>query len=254
MIVEVLLSCMHLDEDDKVMELVRRTNIRGKAVVVSQCNRNGSSQIGDVKIIYTNERGLSSSRNLAIANSTADICLLCDDDEILCDNYQEIIEKAYAENSSSDFICFYVYRPAKPCPQKQYRISRKTFWPIASVEISFLREKVKDKGIHFDTRLGSGVSCCGGEENKFIYDLINSKLSGIYIPKTIGRLIPSESPTWFKGFSCEYFKDRANFSRILLGPVIGRIYSFYFLFSKRKLIKSAPESISMIRALWIMIS
>ena len=58
MTVEVLLSCMHLNTDAKIMELVSRTNIKGNATIVSQCDKNDYSQIGDIKIIYTTERGL----------------------------------------------------------------------------------------------------------------------------------------------------------------------------------------------------
>ena len=51
-------------------------------------------------MIYTTERGLSKSRNLAIANAKTDICLICDDDEIFVDNYEEIILNAYYENKN----------------------------------------------------------------------------------------------------------------------------------------------------------
>ena len=38
-------------------------------------------------IIHTTERGLSNSRNMAIANAWGDICQISDDDEFSCSGF-----------------------------------------------------------------------------------------------------------------------------------------------------------------------
>lgn len=252
MIVEVLLSCMHRNSVEEVKELVNRTNIKGKCIVVSQCDREEIIQDGNVKIIFTKQRGLSRSRNLALQNSSGDICLLCDDDEILCDNYEEIIRKTY-NNLKEQFICFYISRPARPIPQNNFHLSYRTFWHVASIEISFQREYILNNAIKFDERIGSGVSNCGGEENKFLLDCLKHGLRGSYIPITIGNLIIDSPSQWFKGYNKSYFIDRSRTDKIILGPVLGRIFSLYFLYTKRKLIKQTNPEINWLNTIWILL-
>lgn len=246
MTVEVLLSCMHRNSVEEVMELVNRTNIKGACVVVSQCDREEIVQHGQVKIIFTKERGLSRSRNMAIRNATGDICLICDDDEVLDDNYMEMIKAEYSFDKS-DFICFYIQRIAQSCPTKKIKLNFKNFWRIASVEISFKRESIQANAIIFDERLGSGVSNCGGEENKFLLECLKHRLKGFYVPTTIGRLIPDSPSQWFKGYDENYFKDKKKFDRIVMGACFGRMLSIYFLIRHRKLIKKSNPNINMFK-------
>lgn len=94
MIINTLISCMH--ETDH--SIVKRSNVQSDVVVVNQCDRNSieefdfTNNTGEkchCKYINTTERGLSCSRNMAIQNGWGDICLICDDDEHLSDDYPE---------------------------------------------------------------------------------------------------------------------------------------------------------------------
>ena len=89
--IQVLLSCMHQVDHT----IVKRTNIQTDAVVINQCDRNEITtyqfsnklnQICNVIFVSTIERGISKSRNMALKYATGDICIICDDDEILCDD------------------------------------------------------------------------------------------------------------------------------------------------------------------------
>lgn len=252
MTVEVLISCMHRNTVKDVMTLVKRTNVTGPCVVVSQCDREEVIQNGKTKIIFTKERGLSRSRNVAIKNASCDICLICDDDEILDSNYERIIADAYA-NNKKDIICFYISRKARQIPESSFSLNYKSLWRVASVEISFKRETVISKRINFDERIGSGVSNCGGEENKFLLNCIQRKLKGLYLNIPIGRLIPDSPSEWFKGYNKTYFKDRAKTDRIILGPIIGRLLSLYFLTSHIKLIKKLNPETNFLEMAWTLI-
>lgn len=252
-----LISCMHQKNHD----IVSRSNVQSDCIVINQCDIdkidefdfiNKFGETKHCKFISTTERGLSRSRNMAIANAPDDaICLLCDDDEIFEENYCQIIMEFYENNPTLDFCCFYIKRPAKKCPPKKFDVNYKNFWSIASVEISFRRSAIISDDIKFDTRLGSGANSCGGEENKFILDLIKTGKKGVYMPIAIGLLLPSDVPTWFRGYTYEYFNDRAKFSRIILGPICGRLYGLYFILNKLKLIKKINPETSILKSLWI---
>ena len=84
MTLEVLVSCMHQTNFD----IVKNSCINTDVLIVNQCNvddyleRNNNSGFVE-RMICTRERGLSRSRNAAIEHARGDICLICDDDEVL---------------------------------------------------------------------------------------------------------------------------------------------------------------------------
>ena len=98
--VEVLISCMH----QKDASIVARTNVQSDVLVVNQCDRDGYDEFTFInksgksclaRIIHTTERGLSKSRNMALKNAKGDVCLICDDDEVMEDDYVEKIVVAF---------------------------------------------------------------------------------------------------------------------------------------------------------------
>lgn len=80
---EVLISCMN----QKDTSIVQRSKLSGDVLIINQCEKEVQEQIyiGNqrIRMVSTKQRGLSNSRNLAIHLSDRDICLLCDDDEVL---------------------------------------------------------------------------------------------------------------------------------------------------------------------------
>lgn len=111
----ILISCMH----QKDTCIIKRSNVQSDVVIVNQCNKdyieefdffNKNGQKCHAKFICTRERGLSKSRNMAIRNAWGDICLICDDDEILADDCEERILAAYRENPGTALIAFALIR------------------------------------------------------------------------------------------------------------------------------------------------
>ena len=111
MSLQVLVSTMFQNKEEALM---LKMNINSNAVVINQCGE----KIEETRIIAMDgkhitwvnspERGLSKSRNLAIKNSDADICLIADDDMIYIDNYEEIVLKAFKDIPEADLIAFQV--------------------------------------------------------------------------------------------------------------------------------------------------
>ena len=112
-----LISCMYQDKS-----IVSRTKVQTNAVVVNQCDEENVSEYDftnsygktcHVKFISTRERGLSRSRNMAIRNCDDDICIICDDDEELCEGYENLILEGYQYYPSAAVVTFKLNRDYK---------------------------------------------------------------------------------------------------------------------------------------------
>lgn len=238
MTIQVLISCMY----QRDYSIIEKTNIQTDVVVINQCDKNEivefdfankKNEICHALFISTTERGLSRSRNMAIVNSTADVCLICDDDEILDEHYPSSIAEAFKQ-THSDLIAFKIDNTGKKYSNKAKRIGYLGALKLASWQLAFKRESILRSNIKFDITLGSGVSKAGGEENMFVYDCLREDLRVTYLPLSIGKMIPGESK-WFHGFTKEYFYDRGIMTRKLMGKAFAFLYAGYFLVRKHKL-------------------
>ena len=236
MSVEVLLSCMCQD----CFSIVHRTNIKSNALLVNQCGENDFNQyiLDDseliVRIISSKERGLSKSRNMALKNAVGDLCLICDDDEILYEDYVEKIQETFAKYTDADVVAFQIDNAGKKYSKEIKKLNYLTVLKVASWQIAFKRKSIIDNNIWFDETLGSGVSKAGGEENMFLYDCLKKGLKIYFIPISIGRMIEGESQ-WFHGYTKEYFYDRGIFTKKLMGLLGAILYAVYYLIFKYSL-------------------
>lgn len=242
----VLISCMNQSDFD----IVRRSNLQTDALVINQCDKdcveelyfiNSKNENCHVKMISTTERGLSRSRNMAIENAWGDICLICDDDEVLADGYEDTILSVYNEYKEIDCVTFHVVRKDRPFSLKQIgcvrRVGFKGIMQTSSVQITFRRETILGENIKFDVKLGSGTGNGSGEENKFLLDIRRKSIKILYYPQTIATVLPGES-LWFKGFNDVYMRNLGWSSRRSLGNILGFLYIFYFGFKHINLYKS----------------
>ncbi len=214
---EVLLSAMFLEDESYIDTL----HVASDAVIINQCDRESSRELTrtdvegnsrHVTYIESCARGLSRSRNLAIARAKADICILCDNDVEYEKGYAQMITDAYERHPDADVIVFYIKRKEKPVPNYQSfrRMNYLSVLKIFSPEISFKRESVSD--IRFDERFGAGSTYIMGEENIFLYDCLKKGLKVYYEPIRIATLREVES-TWFKGYDEKFFVSRgANYA------------------------------------------
>lgn len=230
--IEILMACMYQNDHS----IIARSNVPCDAVVINQCDedkveefkfRNTHGVECKVKFISTTERGLSKSRNMAIANSTADICVICDDDEVFPDDLTSIVSKAYNDIDKSDVIIFALERKDgnKKYPAKRKKIGLLQILKSSSHQITFRREKI-DNIISFDEKMGSGTGNGGGEEIKFLLDCKKKGYGVFYSPEIIATVLPSDSQ-WFDGYTRKYMYNLGWTSRRLLGSFKGYAYILY---------------------------
>lgn len=135
------------------------------------------------------QRGLSLSRNTAIMKSTADICLLADDDVKFKPDLVAKLTKAFFENPTADIIAFCAETP-DGTPLKKYHdrklfLNRFQLGHISSIEIAFRRDRIMSVGLKFDPLFGLGSHYETGEEFIFLTDALKSGLTILHIPECI---------------------------------------------------------------------
>ena len=215
---QVLLSILKMDDISYIDSL----KITGDAVVINQCDDNqiedimrrsvnGSDQA--VKYVKTTKRGLSRSRNMAIENATADVCILCDNDVVYVPDYEKLILDEFEKRPDADIIVFYIKRKEKPVPNypDERRLDYLSALKIFSPEIAFRRERISDLSFDEDFGAGSGKYIMG-EENIFLYDALKKKKNVYYVPVKIAELKEVAS-TWFSEYDEKFFISRgANYA------------------------------------------
>ena len=209
MTLEVLLSTMH----QLNMDIVSSCNIKTDAVIVNQCNEDNYffEQRGSQRIEWINssERGLSKSRNRALLSSSADICLLCDEDVVYYDNYEEIILKAFKELPQADVIIFDIDEVGTTDKREKANVISKVpfYRTFGSVHIAFKRKSIVENNIKFDENFGAGSGMYSMAEDALLFRKFTiNKLRVYRYPATISKVVFEES-TWFEGFNERYFYD-----------------------------------------------
>lgn len=252
-----LVSCMHQHD----ASIIYRMGIQSDVVVVNQCNIdsfeefdffNNKGEKCHAKFICTTERGLSKSRNMAIRFADNEICQLCDDDELVIENAEDIIIKMYEHYSDIGVIAFSLDRKDinKKYPKKEQILGFKQILQTGSPQITFRRSVIRDKQIYFDEKMGSGTGNGAGEENKFLFDCKKNNIKLFYIPENIATILPNDSQ-WFKGYTSEYMKNKGWSTRRILGFIWGFLYVVKFGLSKFNLYKNEMSIFSALKFLLI---
>lgn len=239
---QVLISCMH----EKDYSIIERTNIQTDVVVVNQCDeekcedysfRNHQGRECHARFIWTQERGLSRSRNMALSNAVnADICLICDDDEVLEDNYENTILNAFISSQKAiDVAAFDLDRCDRKghIANKEVKMGITEICNLSSVHLAIRRDSILKAGINFDEMMGSGTGNGGGEDIKFMMDCYRKKLNMRYFPQIIGKLLPSESQ-WYEGWNKKLMIDSGWGDRRTFGFFLGYAHILLALFRHRK--------------------
>lgn len=229
---EILMSCMHQQDDT----LVRRSGITGDVTVINQCDREDYAEYptsgGTARMFSSTQRGLTRSRNMAIANARGDVCLICDDDEIFVPDYEEKILRAYQQLPLADIMILKMVNRVPSFPDRVMRLRFPRIMKVSSWQISFRRERLLAAGVRFDELLGAGTGNGAEEELKFLLDCQKAGLRIYYAPVEIASVAQTES-TWFGGFNETFFENRGATTRYILGAAMAVLYALYYVLRKR---------------------
>lgn len=250
---QVLLSAMFLENEAYADTL----HITSDAVIINQCDKtceetvkreSVSGREQNITYIETTERGLSKSRNLAIAKAEAEVCILCDNDVEYVEDYEKLICDAFDSRPDADIIVFYIKRKEKPKPNfpREKRMGYYSVLKIFSPEIAFRRHSVLD--VRFDELFGAGAHYHMGEENIFLYDCLKKKKKIYYVPIQIASL-REEPSTWFQGYDERFFVSRgANYGAMSKKGSL--LLILQFALRKRGLYSGNMTMVAALRLMW----
>ena len=243
--IEVLISTMNLKNQQ---DLLKKMNVDG-SVIINQTKNKSLTDIetGKNKLFSYEEKGLSKSRNKAIEHSSADICIIADDDLRYEDDYEKIVEEGYKKYPDADVIAFYVDNvddSKRRKARREGKINLLTSMRVQSVQMTFKRESITKNVIKFNENFGAGTEIHSGEENIFLKDCLKKKLRIYNFPKKIATIQNNDS-TWMKGHDKQYF--------IAKGATFYEIFKFLYpliilQFAVRKKKKYSKE-ISVLKAI-----
>ena len=199
-----------------------------------------TSNFTSVRVINTQEIGLSKSRNLAIRNATKKICLITDDDVVYFPNFDKEIITAYNQKPNASIITFNHQREGLNKPQNnsltEYNHSMKSIWEVCSIEISFRLKDIKDSNICFDENFGLGSYFETAEEYLFLRDAIKLRLKVLFYPLII-VIHPLLCSGQYQGDDKLVFARAALFYKIKANLVYVWLFKYMFFLIRNNYIK-----------------
>ena len=139
----------------------------------------------DLKVYKMNGRGLSRNRNNAISHSSADICLIADDDLDYTDEQLAVVKATFEQNEQLDVATFRFSGSGKAYPDYEFDLVQmpKGYY-VSSVEIAFRRQSIGE--LRFNEWFGLGAPVLhSGEEGVFVHQALCRRLNCRYFPITI---------------------------------------------------------------------
>ncbi len=235
--IEVLVSTMNRKQIKDLTKAIRIND----CIIINQITKdiipekNVSS--GNQKFFSYKEKGLSRSRNKAISNSKADICVIADDDMYYEENYEETIKNAYLKYPKADMIAFVVddenvLRRKKV--MREGKLSLLKSMKLQSVQLTFRRSAIVSKKLLFDENFGAGSRFPWGEENIFLFDAKRKKINIYYIPIKIATLKDTGVSSWDRTNSIEHYNNQG----VIFYRMSKKLYLLLiiqFVFRKRKI-------------------
>ena len=239
-------------------EILGRTNVQTDAIVINQCNRESVERIQFIDkfnnvhnavFVCTTQRGLSKSRNMALNYAAGyDICIICDDDEIMSDNYDSLLNEAYNKYRTADVIAFSIKcdEYTRVYPKTDSKLNFFDILKTSSQQITFKYQSLRERSIWFDEKMGSGTGNGPGEETKLLLTCRKKGCNMRYSSFCLAEINKGDSK-WFHGYTERYFENQGWTDRRILGSFLGMVYIFYWSIFRRSEYKA--DGISVIDAI-----
>lgn len=207
---EVLVATMNQFDHS----LLEKMNIKSDAVIANQTDfdlvEDFSYNGNKIKYLNFKEKGVGLNRNNAIMRSTADICVLADDDMVFFDNYVELVKEAYEKYPKADAIIFNILQKGvkRRLNTKKVNINFFNYMCYGAARITFRREFASYNGVYFNQNFGGGAKHSSGEDTLFLSDLLHKKAKVIAVPVALAEIIDTRGSSWFKGYTEQFFIDK----------------------------------------------
>lgn len=192
----------------------------------------------NIKVINSLERGSPASRNLAIKNATAEVCLMGDDDIIYQPNLKQHIEETYSAHPTIAMISFEAINEEGQLFTDYYPEglhSKKSLKKIYTWVISFKRQIFKEHQVYFNHYFGVGSVFKGETEYAFLRNAFDKGLEMIHVAQTIvqhsnessGSLMGSDHALYAR--SALAYRFYGNLSYLWLLKYVFFTYRYHYI-------------------------
>ena len=225
-----------------IHQLVNQMNIQTDAIVGSQCDKDAFDQFeyngNTIQVVSSTTRGVGINRNEVLMRSTADICILADDDMTFLDGYMETAQTWFEKLPQADILVFNLQeeKPRRYRNTKVRRIHSMNYGRYGAARLAFRRESVCFSGVMFHTMFGGGCRYSCGEDTLFLNACLKKKLKIMAVPATLAKIRDGES-TWFSGWNDKFFFDKGVLY-FALHTRLCKLHSLIHCFRYRKKYKS----------------
>ena len=228
---EVLLSTMHQQN----YKLVETMNIDTDVLIINQGSYNKYEEYEEgrkkIRVISTDQRGLSRSRNQALLFAKGEICLIADDDIVYKQKYSENILRAFDSLPDADIIVFNTSVINSVSGIKRKEIKKIRCAPkhrnYGSVRIAFKRESFLKNNLWFNVFFGAGSMFGAGEESLILREANKKGLKIYEHPVNIADVDYSTS-SWFEGYNEKYFYNKGAYLAAAY-PILNILFKYYFV-------------------------
>lgn len=212
---EILLTTMNKTKNE-LIELVHSLNIQSKVTIGNQCDEDEVYEIEGfnfpTKVICSTQRGCSNNRNNLFKNSTSDLLLFADDDQVFVNGYYRKIINAFNDKPEAEAIYFNVEVDGKERNVSAFKkgfekASFKDVSPYGVWGLVIKKKLIQDKNIEFNPLFGPGSKYPTGEDSLYLKSLFNNNIS-FYRNDSLISIIKQTNSSWFNGFDNRYFTSQ----------------------------------------------
>lgn len=220
-------------------ELVKRMNLQTDSLVGNQCDISSDDcfEYRSLSITYLNraERGAARNRNMVLERSTADLCVLADDDLSFVDDYPKLVREAFDACPQADILVFNLIEkhPIRKVNTRYRRVRSYNYGPYGAPRLVLRRAAVVGAGLRFNEAFGGGARYSSGEDSIFLHDCIKRGLKIYTAPLALAELDQNSSSTHFTGFNRSFFFNKGAMYTCL-HPVMHPLFSLIYVIRHRE--------------------
>lgn len=229
--------------DAQVNELLSHMKLESDAVLVNQCDIDSDTDIEfdghRVRVISQSIRGVGNSRNAALNNSTADICLFSDEDIVYASGYKQMVLSAFEAHPEASVITFNFQvdeRRRTYFNEAAHEIRWNNYGRYPAYAIAIRRQDILEQNIQYSALFGGGAKYSNGEDSLFLHDCLNKGL-GMWAETAILGHEEYRESTWFKGYTDKFFFDRGVLYHFLYGKAAMLLGARFLAKNRKEMLK-----------------
>lgn len=228
--VQILISTYKKSKEE-ILLLGSRLGVSSNCIIRNQCgsNQNISYISNEIKLIESNDSGLSVNRNGLLSSATGKYIVFLDDDVTLYSNYEAKILDAFTRFPGLCALEFNMDRSdghiheELPFKYKKHSYIKTTSYGMNGV--CFRRSYLVSNNLMFDVRFGSGTNLYCGEDSIFRQLFNKKKPYFLSSNQYLGEIDTAKESSWFKGRDEKYFSVRSK----VYGYMHPTLYALYIL-------------------------